>query len=241
MKAYIQTNAQGQYYNVNAFQAAIGFEHLGFEIIPYHQLENIQESDPEAVFVGGVGMIRKRLAQLGIQHEAELEYPPELTGFLNRKVWSANLQDLICTQTTDLFVKPKQTKLFPGKLIRNFRDYIGLNFEETVPVWCSEIVAVVTEWRCFVRYGSLLDVRYYKGCWDSRLDLTVVEAAIEAFTEQPAAYCLDFGVDATGNYYLIEANDGHSLGSYGMGAVSYAKFLSARWAELTQTKDWLHF
>ena len=108
-------------------------------------------------------------------------------------------------------------------------------------VWCSEIIHLVTEWRCFVRYGKIWDVRYYKGAWDSKLNLTIVNNAISKFTNQPAAYCLDFGVDAEGKHYLIEVNDGHSLGTYGMGAISYAKFLSARWSELTETKDLLNF
>ena len=55
-----------------------------------------------------------------------------------------------------------------------------------------------------MRYKTLLDVRFYKGAWDSRLDLSIVNDAIAKFTSQPAAYCLDFGVDANGKYYLIE-------------------------------------
>ncbi|WP_312869990.1 ATP-grasp domain-containing protein [Fontibacillus panacisegetis] len=27
----------------------------------------------------------------------------------------------------------------------------------------SEIVDFKTEWRCFIRYGQILDIRYYKG------------------------------------------------------------------------------
>lgn len=55
------------------------------------------------------------------------------------------------------------------------------------------------------------------------------------------SFCLDFGVDKNGKHYLIEVNDGHSHGSYGMGAISYAKLLSARWSEMTQTVDYLNF
>jgi len=138
-------------------------------------------------------------------------------------------------------IKPLKTKLFTGKVIFEFKDFIGLNYAEDVEIWCSEPINVVTEWRCFVRYGKLFDVRYYKGMWDSKLDLNIVRDAISKFKSQPAAYCLDFGVDAAGKYYLIEVNEGHSLGTYGMGAVSYAKFLSARWSELTGTKDYLNF
>jgi hypothetical protein len=39
----------------------------------------------------------------------------------------------------------------------------------------------------------------------------------------------------------VEVNDGHSLGSYGISSHNYAKFLSARWAELTDTTDYLNF
>jgi hypothetical protein len=43
------------------------------------------------------------------------------------------------------------------------------------------------------------------------------------------AYSLDFGIDENNIMKLVEVNDGHSLGSYGISAINYAKFLSARW------------
>ena len=73
------------------------------------------------------------------------------------------------------------------------------------------------------------------------MNLKIVRNAIEEYKSQPASFCLDFGIDGDGKHYLIEVNDGHSLGTYGMGAISYAKFLSARWSEMTQTKDMLDF
>jgi len=48
---------------------------------------------------------------------------------------------------------------------------------------------------------------------------------------------MDFGIDKEGHMKLVEINDGHSLGTYGIGALDYAKFLSARWAQLTGTTD----
>ena len=241
MKAYIQTDKCGDYYNVNAFVASVGFHSLGFEVIRYFDAKNVKEDERDAIFVGGVGMVRKRLEALGISKQDEIEYPNELREFLNRKVWTSTLNQIIKEERTSILIKPIETKLFQGKVISNFKDFIGLNYDKEVKIWCSEVIKVVTEWRCFVRYGALLDVRYYKGAWDSRLDLKIVNTAISTFTSQPAAYCLDFGIDDNGKYFLIEVNDGHSLGSYGMGAISYAKFLSARWSELTKTKDMLDF
>lgn len=75
----------------------------------------------------------------------------------------------------------------------------------------------------------------------TKIDLNVITNAISAYTSQPNSYSLDFGIDSNGKYYLVEVNDGHSLGTYGIGPITYAKFLSARWSELTETKDYLNF
>lgn len=238
MKAHIQCNKSGHYYNVNAYQAAEGFRALGYEIQPFVSPEELYDLEPETICVGGVLTVRRRLAKLGLAIPAELEYPASLKAYLRRKIWKAPLAQLLKEEKLNIFIKPVQTKLFPGKVIRHFRDYIGLPQSPGLEVWCSDLVAFQTEWRCYVRYGQLWDVRYYRGKWDSRLHLDVVKQAIADFENQPAAYCLDFGVDQESNYYLVEANDGHSLGHYGMGAISYAKFLAARWAELTGTTDY---
>ena len=140
-----------------------------------------------------------------------------------------------------LFAKPIQTKLFTGKIMSEFKDFIGLKFDETVPVWCSEVINFETEWRCFIRYGEILDIRYYKGKWDNKIDLKMVSDAISAFKSQPKSFSLDVGIDVNGKCHLVEVNDGHSLGTYGIGPNTYAKFLSARWAELTDTEDFLKF
>lgn len=241
MHVYIQTDQQGDFFNVNAYTAAKGFEQLGWDILRYNQVDAINNRDPHRILVGGVSNVRKRLAQLNIAHGDELEYPATLQGFLNRKVWQSTLETLQQQDTWNVFIKPVQTKLFAGKVIRRFGDFIGLKYDQDVPIWCSEPVELITEWRCFVRYRTVLDARRYHGRWDSRLDADWVERAIATYTDQPVAYSLDVGVDAQGKHYLIEVNDGYSLGTYGIQAVAYAKFLSARWSELTQTEDQLNF
>ena len=154
MKAYIQTDKNGDYYNVNAFIASVGFCSLGFEVFKYFDVKDVQEKDKDAIFVGGVGMVRKRLNILGIEKQDEVEYPIELHEFLNRKVWTSTLNQIIAEELTGVFIKPVKTKLFQGKVINEFKDFIGLNYEGDIKIWCSEVINVVTEWRCFVRYGE---------------------------------------------------------------------------------------
>ncbi|MGB3591674.1 MAG: ATP-grasp domain-containing protein [Nonlabens sp.] len=241
MKVYIQTDKSGTFYNVNAYTAYVGFNALGFEINKYVDADLIDEPDSEAIFVGGIGSVRKRLRKLKLPIPEEIEYPAELTLFLGRKVWKSTLREVINENRFPLFIKPFQTKLFTGKVISGFKDFIGLNFNETVPVWCSEVIQFETEWRCFIRYNDILDIRYYKGKWDNKIDLEMVYNAISAYTSQPKSFSLDVGMDSDGTCHLVEVNDGHSLGTYGIGPVTYAKFLSARWAELTGTVDYLKF
>jgi hypothetical protein len=244
MKAYIQTNTNGDCYNVNAFVAQEGFLHFGWEVMKFEHAEEITEADPEILVVGGIGNVRRRLAALSIPAPAaEIDYPEALLPFLQRRVWASTLQKVYRAGRFPVFVKPLQeTKQFAGRLMQQPNDFTGiLDLQGHTPVWCSEPIEFRTEWRCFIRYGQILDIRYYKGAWDSRIQLPVVQAAIAAFTGQPAAYALDFAVDAAGAMYLVEVNDGHSLGTYGMSGINYARFLSARWAQLTGTRDYLNF
>ena len=87
-------------------------------------------------------------------------------------------------------------------------------------VWCSNPVDFVTEWRCFVRYGHILDVRHYKGDWRKSLDPNIVEAAVSSYASAPKAYGIDFGL----------TKDERTL-----------KLLATRWSELTHTSDAFNF
>lgn len=243
MRVYIQTNKQGEFYNVNAFVAYEGFTLLGWEIIKFYEMKDIKDNHLEDIIVGGIGNVRKRLEILGIEkNQGEIDYPDSLSAYFGRKIWTTTIQELFeNNQNWNVFVKPKDiTKKFSGKIVKNYKDFIGLMEEDSnTNVWCSEIVNFRTEWRCFIRYGEILDIRQYKGAWDSKLDLNVINNAIHDFIDAPAAYGLDFGIDPDGNMKLVEINDGHSLGTYGISPVNYAKFLSARWSQLTSTVDYL--
>ncbi|MDR0263217.1 MAG: ATP-grasp domain-containing protein [Sphingobacterium sp.] len=243
MKAYIQANKNGDFYNVNAFVANEGFTLLGWETVKFYDIKEINEYNLEDIVVGGIGNVRKRLEILGLERtQEEIDYPISLSSYFGRKIWTTTIQELFENkQNWNVFIKPKDlTKKFVGKVVREYKDFIGLIEEhEKTNIWCSEVVDFITEWRCFIRYGEILDIRYYKGAWDSKLDLSVIKSAVNDFVDAPVAYGLDFGMDREGNMKLVEINDGHSLGTYGIDPVNYAKFLSARWSELTGTTDYL--
>lgn len=245
MKVYIQTDKSGEFYNVNAFVAFEGFKNFGFEIEKFFDADEILDKNPEHIIVGGIGNIRKRLLNLNINRsDKEIDYPEQLQSFLKRKVWESTINEIYKDKKNwNIFVKPKtETKLFAGKVVRSELDFVGMIYEDKdIEVLCSELVNFKTEWRCFIRYKEILDIRRYNGDWDTKINVKIVKDAIEAFSSQPAAFALDFGVNENNETILVEVNDGHSLGTYGLSSSNYAKFLSARWSELTQTEDYLNF
>ena len=72
-------------------------------------------------------------------------------------------------------MKSVADKEITGVLVQTPKNLIGCgNWEKDVPVWCSEPVKFVSEWRCFVCYGRILVVRQYKGRWEYMPDTEVI-------------------------------------------------------------------
>lgn len=159
-------------------------------------------------------------------------------------MWQSTINAVAADPTQwPVFVKPVfARKKFTGVLVRHFRDLVGCGDQaENTPVWCAEPVRFLAEWRCFVRYGEVLAAQPYRGDWRAHFNPAVVEAAVVAYQDAPKAYTLDIGVTDQSATLVVEVNEGYSIGSYGLPPLRYAKFLSTRWAELTNTDDACNF
>jgi hypothetical protein len=222
----------------STYAAFYGFSVLGWEVVFFEGMppEGLSRED---VVVGWITQVKQALTKLGIEPPNELDYPEETRSYLGRNVWQSNLHKIYTDETTwPVFVKPVKGKQFDGKLITKLGDLIGLGDQnEDRKIWCSEPVNFVSEYRCFVRYGKLIDSRRYKGTFKTIPNYSIVEACIDDYKSAPAAYVLDFGVTDDGRTLLVETNDGFAVGSYGFHFVDYAKMVSARWSELVGIPD----
>lgn len=242
MRAFIQSAANGFPHTDNFFDAYQGFHEMGFETIFFRTREELLLSNPEDVVVGYVGTVQSRLRSFGVEIP-DLDYPEELTQYLRRRIWPSKLNYI--NSHPDLwpvFVKPVKDKAFTGVAVRSTKDLVGCgNCMEDYDVLCSDILDIRAEWRVFVRYGNILDVRPYRVDWRLHYNPDIIESAVNEYVTAPAGYAIDFGVTADGKTVLIEVNDGYALGNYGLFRILYAQLLSARWAELTGTKDECRF
>lgn len=244
MKVYIQKDSFGEFASINFFVAYDSFKKMGWKIIPFTKGESFVDLKRQSVVVGYIDVCHAALKKLDISIPIEINYPPELQEFLGRKIWKSKINYIAShPEQWNVFIKPAYaSKKFTGRLVRGIGDLIacGDEFEDT-EIWCSEPVNFLAEWRCFVRYGKILDVKIYKGDWRATFDYRVIEKAVNCYKSAPKGYAIDFGCTDKGETLLVEVNDGYSLGSYGLSSLDYAKLLSARWAEITKTEDYCDF
>ena len=242
MKVYIQSMSNHLPRSINFFNAYQGFHEMGFETIMFSIQEELQTSQLPDIVVGYVDTVRARLKDFGIV-TPEIDYPEELQQYLQRKIWHSKIDTINShPEVWPVFVKPVEDKKFTGIVVKSPKDLIGCgSCYDNADVICSEVISIKAEWRVFVRYNGILDVRPYKGDWHLHFNPAIIEQCVAEYSEAPAGYAIDFGVTDKGQTILIEVNDGYALGSYGLFYLDYAKLLSARWAELTGTQDECNF
>jgi hypothetical protein len=243
MNLYIEKLIRGEFSNISAYTAIEAFYNMGFEIIEVDSVESIHIND-DHIFLGSIGFIHKAFGLLNIQPPESIDYPDSLVEFFGRKIFSSTISQISNhPDEWNVFVKPKgHLKKFTGRLVRGTGDLIGTSdLEVDTPIWVSEPVNFIAEWRTFVRYGEILGVRQYKGDWRCNYDYRVIEKAVASYKNSPKAYALDFGLTDDGKMLVVEANEGYSIGSYGLFYVDYAKLIATRWCEITGQKDLCDF
>lgn len=238
MNIYIQTDMHGIPETGTDYTAWQGFQALGFRSIFFQAEEELANCRPDDLIVGRVSTINRKMNSYGIQIP-EYDYPEELEEYLGRRVWTDTLDAVLSRRESwPVFVKPVKDKAFTGFRLRSERDIPRMRQTRMdEPVLCSELVDFRAEWRAFVRYGRVWDVRPYRGDWKCYFDADLLEQAVNKYKNAPAGYAMDIGVTEDGRTLLVEINDGYALGCYGADPVEYAKLLSARWCELAGIRD----
>lgn len=196
--------------------------------------------------IGSVEFIREIMSLNGINEPDNLSYPQCMNEFLGRKVESSTVKNI----KKNGFIKPQKIKAFTGFVLNESLNSHDLEQFETFktmdpeePVWISEPVSWVSEYRYYVFNKNIVGAgRYDDGSDDAPMpDKEVVSRALEACNTSgclPIAYSIDMGVLGTGETALVECNDAWALGFY-KGTLSkemYLRMLFERWQEISNTK-----
>ena len=235
----------------NMANAMYGFRELGAEIIPYHTIEEIYEKvTEEDIVVDYIDQCKQIFHKYGKKPYIE-DYPKELERFLGRKVWKDTINSISSREdkwSAGYFVKPTSSKAFTGRVISSIKDLVGCGSRcEDLEVLVSEAIDIVAEWRCFILYDEIIDVRPYGVMIDPtrkshmyHYDEEVLSEMLEEFKQmqdRPVACSMDICLTKDGRTLLMEFNDAYSLGYYGLAPVLYARLISARWSQIMERED----
>lgn len=194
--------------------------------------------------VGSVEYVRECMELAGIAVPSAESYPKPLARFLHRKVWrSRGLPKMRA------FIKPAQTcKLFtgfvydPGKSREAYTPHDQeqldrvLRLPVDVPLYVSEEVVWVSEWRYYIQRGQLIGQGRYDIDGAEKApqpSVAVLRACVDAMGRDKVM-AIDLGVLSTGQTALVEATDAWAVGLYGRALEprQYLAFLSSRWAQI---------
>lgn len=229
----------GEFINETAYSMWNGCNLLGLHVETFeqHSLQHIQLNKYSLVH-GYVSVVEGIFKSLEVVPKPFVDgfSPDDLLPFYKRKIWKSTIGEFRKLQNTysSVFIKPlTNAKAFTGYVADGFAGLIKTAaFTDDFEIMCSEPVRFVSEYRCFVHNGILIDVRRYNGAFDKLIDIDVALRCIEAYNG-PVAYALDLAVTDSGDTVIVEINDAYSLGSYGMNSVQYANMIIDRWSEIT--------
>lgn len=225
------------------FRAWDGFHKRGVrcELFEPKQLEHrALPLARDTLVAGGVPVVEAALTALGIAVPVADNLPACLSKYRGRKVWSSTWGELRAQHAKKgppepLWVKPlRRNKGFPSVAVYEADDMPDATRQpDGSEVLVSEYVTFVSEWRCFVRGGLIIDLCRYQGDVFRYPDPQVIKDAIRDYGRvAPAAYGIDFGVLTTGKTVLVEVNEGYSLNPYGLESMEYSELLETRWSQL---------
>lgn len=212
-------------HSYNIANAMYGFRELGAEIVPYHTIDEIYELvTKEDIVLDYIDQSNQIFKKFGVEPHIP-DYPDALVNYLGRKVWKDTINSISCNEnkwSAGYFVKPTRDKAFTGKIIKSIADLVGCgNHSENYEVLVSEALDIKAEWRCFICYDKILDVRPYGLILDRNRDSyfyhyeeKVLKQMMEAFcswNDRPMACSMDICVTGDGRTLLVELNDAYAL------------------------------
>lgn len=227
-KLYYRVEENGVPFDNFCSDAAIGAHDAGIECIPFIDIKQVN-MNPYNIVVTTV--------------EESLEWLCQNIQAIDDK-WASHFKKRKEVITTidaiteyPCFIKPyKHIKAFRGIIVNDVREakLFTQDFKDSIS--CQEIVEFESEYRVYIHKDrGILGVKHYLGDPYITPDESFVDEVYQLSKSnlEQNSYTLDIGIDEKGVNYLIEINDGWSVGNYGLNPVDYFSFVKTRWLQIT--------
>lgn len=216
--------------------AFLGFRDKGANIYLFDDIEQVP-CNRHTMVVAAIEDTRKFFEGVGYKEPETMTMPNEIIKYAGRNIRLMPLKDVMKIDVFPFFMKPYSfLKQFTARVVTapipedKYAGYV----DKDQMIMVSDVVNFVSEYRGYVIDKELVGLKHYKG--DIRVfpDVSVIDNAINDYKSQPRGYSIDFGITSDGETFLVECNDGWSLGNYGLSARLYSSLLIARWREIIE-------
>lgn len=245
MKAYVELK-RGLPVNTDIQKAIDGFESLVYDIKTFAKedivLGKFDYAALNNVFVGSIDTMNMLFNRLGKLPEP-IDYPEFLfnDNLLTRKVskdilgtvYSNCANEFRTHKEVFYFVKPVDTKLFDGSIVTNVESLSYFRGHSVMtPVWISDKIDIVSEWRAYIHNKKLVQCSNYAGDFTLVPDYSYIQKLIKGYDNAPVSYTIDVAVLKDGRTDVVEFNDFWAIGSYGLDSMKYAEMLRDRYFQI---------
>ncbi|WNY41076.1 hypothetical protein [Klebsiella phage YC1] len=193
---------------------------------------NIMDYD---LVAGSLPFVEAAFKQMGYEEDFDC-YPVVLKDFLHREI-SVTTKRFLNPNRFPIFIKPKlETKAFTGFVAEDITDY-RLNFvKSSIPIYISEVVEWVSEWRIYLQNPFCFDPVHYSGDPHVLPHYKAISKMIEVIHKNNLyPVVLDVGVLSSGDTALVEVNQAYSVGLYSDNKAFYTELLKAQWAKIKES------
>jgi len=222
-----------------AVDAYMGFRDKQANIVFFEDINEVPVSTTNIV-VAYIEDTNKYFEKLGLPPKQALNIPFELDNHFYTKRGVARttmgwFKENCQEKAFPIFIKPDgKAKEFVAGVVtkKEYMDMFFKDVKDDAKILISDVVDIVSEWRVYVINGQIKGVKWYLGDHLTFPDKNFIIDAVYEYKSAPSAYGIDFGVLKNGETVLIEANDGWSLGNYGLEPSTYSTLLATRWREI---------
>lgn len=179
---------------------------------------------PNNLFVGSVEFMKEVFSKVGLN--------PKLPRNSNRDFILTTLSE-VRNNNRKVFIKPVDIKLFTGFVFDTInRTSISNIPDDTVVMQYEVLPRIISEWRCYIHYNKVIDIKNYSGDFFKVPNKEYLESIIEENKNFPIAYTIDIGILENGENIVVEFNDMWAIGNYGIPNDDYLRLLKDRYFEI---------
>jgi hypothetical protein len=242
MKAYLEKIGKFEWLDDFVYISRQPLEDMGYQVIGFDGSDmnkfsayDFQKSD---IVVGSVEATMAFFEKMQIPIPKYLGYPESIRKYLGRNILELKFADIYDSkQSFPLFVKPaNDVKKFTGRIIKDRPELDSFkkseNIQDDEMVYVSTPVDIISEYRCFIHYGVLKGIQWYRGDFSRFPNVEIIHSIIKDYKGANVAYTIDIGILKDGDNILIEVNDLWAIGSYGLLGQIYAGMVVDRFRQI---------